>query len=61
MKDRRVYFFLVAALLVFLVQPLVPQFRWLTLTVTGIYLLFALGFGMASISADKHARRNGHL
>jgi hypothetical protein len=58
-KDRRVYFFLGAALVVFLVQPLVPQYRWLTLIVTVIYLLFALGFGLASISADKHARRNG--
>ena len=61
MKDRRVYFFLVAALVVFLVQPLVPQFRWLILAVTLIYLLFALGFGLASISANNHAKRNGHL
>ena len=61
MTDRRVYFFLVAALIVFLVQPLVPQFRWLTLTVTVIYLLFALAFALASLSADRHARRNGHL
>jgi hypothetical protein len=60
-KDRRVYFFLVAALVVLLVQPLVPQYRWLTLTVTVVYLLFALGFGLASIAADNHAKRNGHL
>jgi thiol:disulfide interchange protein len=60
-KDRRVYFFLVAAVVVFLVQPLVPQFRWLTLTVTVIYLLFALAFALASIAADNHAKRNGHL
>jgi uncharacterized membrane protein YqjE len=58
-KDRRVYFFLVAAVVVLLVQPLVPQYRWLTLAVTVVYLLFALGFGLASISADRHARRNG--
>jgi hypothetical protein len=57
-KDRRVYFFLIAALVVFLVQPLVPQYRWLTLTVTGIYLLFALAFALASISADNHAKKN---
>lgn len=61
MKDRRVYFFLAAALVVFLVQPLVPQFRWLTLTVTVIYLLFALAFAVASMSADNHARKNGRL
>ena len=61
MTDRRVYFFLVAALVVALVQPLVPQYRWLTLAVAVIYLTFALAFALASLSASRHARRNGHL
>jgi Ca2+/Na+ antiporter len=61
MTDRRVYFFLAAALVVALVQPLVPQFRWLTLTVIVVYLSFALAFALSSMSASRHARRNGHL
>ena len=61
MTDRRVFFFLSAALIVFLVQPLVPQYRWLTLTVTGVYLLFALAFALASASATRHARKDGRL
>ena len=61
MTDRRVYFFLVAALLVLLMQPLVPQYRWLTLAVAGIYLLFALAFALASLSATRLAKKNGRL
>jgi hypothetical protein len=61
MTDRRVYFFLVAALLVLLMQPLVPQYRWLTLAVAGIYLLFALAFALASLSATRQAKKNGRL
>jgi hypothetical protein len=61
MTDRRVYFFLAAAIVVFLVQPLVPQYRWLTLTVTAVYLLFALAFALASLSTSRRAKVNGHL
>ena len=61
MTDRRVYFFRVAALVVSLVQPLVPQYRWLTMAVVVVYLVFALAFALASLSASRHARRNGHF
>jgi Ca2+/Na+ antiporter len=61
MTDRRVYFFLAAAFVVFVVQPLVPQFRWLTLAVIVVYLVFALAFALSSLSARNHARRNGRL
>lgn len=61
MTDRRAYFFLGAALAVFLIQPLVPQFRWLTMSVAFIYLVFALMFAAANLSARNAARRNGHI
>ncbi|HWB88152.1 MAG TPA: hypothetical protein VG872_02980 [Acidimicrobiia bacterium] len=61
MIDRRTYFFLGAALAVAAVQPLVPQFRWATLTVVAVYLVFAGLFAAADISARRAARRNGHL
>lgn len=61
MTDRRTYFFLASALAVALVQPLVPQYRWATMSVVVIYLLFALLFGAADFSARRTARRNGHL
>jgi hypothetical protein len=61
MTDRRVYFFLSAAFVVFLARPLVPQYHWLTLTVIVIYLLFAVAFAFASLSTSRHARNNGHL
>lgn len=61
MTDRRVYFFLGAAVAVAAVQPLVPQYRWVTLSVVGIYLVFAGLFAAADLSAKREARRNGHL
>lgn len=61
MTDRRVYFFLVAAVAVALVQPLVPQYRLVTLSVVAIYLIFAALFAAANLSAKRAARRNGHL
>jgi hypothetical protein len=44
-----------------LVQPLVPQFRWATIAIVVIYLLFAVLFAAADISAKHAAKRNGHL
>jgi hypothetical protein len=61
MTDRRTYFFLGAALLIVLVQPLIPQYRWATLSVAGLYLVFAVLFAMSNISARRAARRNGHF
>ena len=61
MTDRRAYFFLAAGLAVVLIQPLVPQFWWLTMSVAFIYLAFALLFATANLSARREARRNGHL
>lgn len=61
MTDRRAYFFLLAALAVVAVTPLVPEFRWATLSVTILYLAFALLFATANLSAKHTARRNGHL
>jgi thiol:disulfide interchange protein len=61
MTDRRAYFFLASALAVILIQPLVPQYRWVTLSVALIYLLFALLFATANLSARREARRNGHI
>ncbi len=61
MTDRRTYFFLGAAGAVFLIEPLVPQYRWAIFLVTVIYLAFAVLFASASISANRTARRNGHL
>ena len=60
MTDRRTYFFLGAALAVALVQPLVPQYRWITVTVIAIYLVFAALFAAADFSAKRSAKRNGH-
>ncbi len=61
MTDRRSYFFLGAGLTVFAIEPLIPQYRWATLSVAALYLLFAVLFATASISAKRTARRNGHL
>ncbi|HJQ76497.1 MAG TPA: hypothetical protein VJ948_04455 [Acidimicrobiia bacterium] len=61
MTDRRTYFFLGAALAVAAVQSLVPQYRWVTMTLVALYLLFAVLFAAADISARRAARRNGHL
>jgi uncharacterized membrane protein YqjE len=61
MTDRRAYFFLASALAVILIQPLVPQYRWVTLSVALIYLVFALLFATANLSARREARRNGHI
>jgi hypothetical protein len=61
MTDRRTYFFLGAALMVGVVQPLVPQFRWAILAIVVVYLLFAILFAAADISAKHAAKRNGHL
>lgn len=61
MTDRRAYFFLGAAVAVLLVRPLVPQFRWVTLAVAFIYLVFALAFATANLAARRQAIRNGHL
>lgn len=61
MTDRRTYFFLGAAVAVALVQPLVPQYRTVTLFVVCLYLLFAVLFATADIAAKRAARRNGHL
>lgn len=61
MTDRRTYFFLGAALLVGAVQPLVPQYRWATISMVVIYLVFAVLFAAADISAKHTAKRNGHL
>ncbi len=61
MTDRRIYFFLGAAVAVALVQPLVPQYRLVTLSVVVLYLLFAVVFAAADISGKRTARRNGHI
>lgn len=61
MTDRRTYFFLGAALAVAAVQPLVPQYRWVTLSVVVIYLVFAALFATADFSARRAAKRNGHV
>ncbi|MGH3667163.1 MAG: hypothetical protein ACRDWF_16105 [Acidimicrobiia bacterium] len=53
MNDRRAYFFLAAALAVLAVQGLVPQYRWLTLSVATLYLVFALAFATANLSARR--------
>lgn len=59
MTDRRTYFFLAAALLAAAVHTVIPdQFRWVSATVTIIYLVFAALFAAASVSADRTARRN---
>jgi hypothetical protein len=61
MTDRRTYFFLGAAGAVFLIEPMVPEYRWAIISVAVIYLAFAVLFASASISAKRTARRNGHL
>jgi hypothetical protein len=61
MTDRRTYFFLGAALLIALVRPLVPQYRWVTIAVLATYLALAALFGAADISARRTAKRNGHV
>ena len=61
MTDRRAYFSLGAGLAVLAVQPMVPQYRWATLSIAFIYLAFAVLFTVASISAKRTARRKGHL
>jgi hypothetical protein len=61
MTDRRTYFFLAAGLAVLAIQPLVPQFRWATLAVAIVYILFAIAFAVANVSAKRTARRNGHI
>ena len=57
MTDRRTYFFLVAGVAVLLVQPIVPQYRWLTITVGSVYFVFAALFAAAHASA-RHGRPN---
>jgi uncharacterized membrane protein YqjE len=60
-NDRRVYFFLAAAALSALVYPLTPdEYRWLAATVAVTYVVFAVLYALASISADRNGRRNGH-
>lgn len=59
MTDRRIYFFLGAALAVAAVQPIVPQYRWATISVAVLYLVFAATYAAASFSA-RHATRRDH-
>lgn len=61
MTDRRTYFFLGAGLVVLIVQPIVPQYRWATVTVAILYLVFAVLFATASISAKRAAEKNGKI
>ncbi|MGH8913966.1 MAG: hypothetical protein ACRDZM_05545 [Acidimicrobiia bacterium] len=61
MTDRRTYFFLGAGLIVLVIQPIIPQYRWATISVAIIYLAFAILFATASISAKRAAKKNGHL
>ncbi len=61
MTDRRVYFFLGAALVVVAIYPITPaQYRWVAVSVAVTYVVFAVLFALSSISADRAARRNGH-
>jgi hypothetical protein len=48
-------------LAVLAVGPLIPQYRWATISVAVIYLAFAVLFATADISARRAAKRNGHL
>jgi len=61
MSDRRAYFFSGAGLAVLAVGPLIPQYRWATISVAVIYLAFTVLFATADISAKRAAKRNGHL
>ena len=62
MRDRRVYFFLAAAALCALIYPITPDaFKWLAATVSVTYVVFAVLYAIASISADRNGRRNGHV
>ncbi len=58
MRDRRVYFFLGAAVLVAALYPFTPtQYRWLTATVAVTYVVFALTFGAAAVSTEREMRQ----
>ncbi|MET0830820.1 MAG: hypothetical protein ABWY62_00440 [Acidimicrobiia bacterium] len=60
MTDRRVYFFLGAALVVVAIYPFTPaQYRWVAASVAVIYVVFAVLFAVSSISTERAARRNG--
>lgn len=61
MTDRRTYFFLGAGLIVLAIRPMIPQYRWATLSVAVIYLVLAFLFAAANITAKRTAKRNGHL
>lgn len=56
MTDRRTYFFLAAGLAVLLIQPIVPEYRWLTMTVAILYFVFAALFTAANLSARQNNR-----
>lgn len=58
MRDRRVYFFLGAAILVACLYPFTPEeYRWLQVTLSVTYVVFALLFGAAAVSAEREIRR----
>ena len=61
MTDRRVYFSLGAGLIVLMIQPVIPQYRWAIIAVAVVYLAFAVLFALANLSAKREAERNGHL
>ena len=56
MTDRRTYFFLAAGVAVLLIQPVVPKYRWLTITVAIMYFVFAALFTAAHLSARQNRR-----
>jgi hypothetical protein len=60
MTDRRTYFFLGAGILVLLIEPLIPQYGWLTMVTGVVYLALAGLFGGVSIAQNRASRRNGH-
>lgn len=61
MTDRRTYFFLGAGILVLMIEPLIPQYGWLTMVTGVVYLALAALFGGVSIAQNRAARRNGHV
>lgn len=53
MTDRRVWFFVVAAILALVVLPLTPgDSRWVAWAVVGVYVVFALLFALNSFVAN---------
>jgi hypothetical protein len=58
--DRRVYFFLGAALVVIAIYPFTPaEYRWVAVSVAVTYVVFAVLFALSSVSAERAARGNG--